>query len=139
MTNTNCLENIKCPVCGNEDSFRIAAKTIATVTADGTEDYGDMEWDDDSYAECTRCHRDGTLRDFEVRKDLDAGAKYYATLDRNGTEDEITIFTPDGRRMLCVAFWDEPDIASAGQLKADAVLIVNALNAYRPKVAKKTT
>jgi hypothetical protein len=57
---------------------------------------------------------------------------YYATLDRNGTEDEITIHAPDGRRMLCVAFWDEDDIPDADQLKADAMLIVKALNAYKP-------
>jgi hypothetical protein len=68
MTNTNCLENIKCPDCRNEKSFRIAGTTIFTVTDDGTEDYGDIEWDDDSYAECTACHRHGTLRDFEKRK-----------------------------------------------------------------------
>jgi hypothetical protein len=66
MTNTNCLENIKCPACGNEESFRIAAKTIATVTDDGVDDYGDMEWDDDSYAECGECCRHGTLKDFTV-------------------------------------------------------------------------
>jgi hypothetical protein len=66
MTNTNCLENIQCPACGNEESFRIAATTIVTVTDDGTEDHGDMEWDDDSYAECAKCHRHGTLKDFEV-------------------------------------------------------------------------
>jgi hypothetical protein len=48
MTNTNCLEGIRCPDCGNEESFRIAAKTIVTVTDDGIEDHGDMEWDDDS-------------------------------------------------------------------------------------------
>ena len=64
MTNTNCLENIKCPACGNEEWFRIAATTIVTVTDDGTEDLGDMEWDDDSYAECAQCHRHGTLKDF---------------------------------------------------------------------------
>ena len=66
MTNTNCLAGIQCPDCGNEESFRIAATTIATVTDDGTEDHGDMEWDDDSYAECTACHRHGTLKDFTV-------------------------------------------------------------------------
>jgi hypothetical protein len=66
MSNTNCLANIKCPDCGNEDSFRIAAKTIATVTDDGTDDHGDMEWDDDSYAECTGCPRHGTLKDFQI-------------------------------------------------------------------------
>ena len=62
---------------------------------------------------------------------------YYATLDRDGTEDEITIFTPNGRPMLRVAFWDEPDIASAEQLKTDALLIVSALNAYRPRKPRK--
>jgi len=72
MTNTNCLENFKCPACGNEESFRIAATTIATVTDDGTEDHGDMEWDDDSYAECPQCHRHGALKEFKVRNDLAA-------------------------------------------------------------------
>lgn len=71
---------------------------------------------------------------------------YYATLDRNGTEDEITIYTPDGRAMLCVGFWDaewgnEEGMAivehDAAQIKADAELIVKALNAYRPRKPKK--
>jgi hypothetical protein len=68
MTNSNCLENIQCPACGNEHCFRLAAKTIAIVTDDGVEDYGDMEWDNDSYAECPQCLRHGTLKDFMVRK-----------------------------------------------------------------------
>ena len=65
--------------------------------------------------------------------------RYYATLDRNGTEDEIVIHTPEGRPMLSVAFWDDegpdedgnpdPLKASADQIKADAALIVQALNA----------
>jgi hypothetical protein len=90
MTNTNCLENIKCPNCGNEESFRIAAKTIATVTNDGTEDYGDLEWDDDSYAECTECHRHGILKDFGGRVIAKATAALPA--DRSPlelTEDEF--------------------------------------------------
>jgi hypothetical protein len=66
--------------------------------------------------------------------------EYYATLDRNGTEDEITLYTPEGRRMLCVSFWDEADIPEAGQFKADAGLIVEALNAYhRPAVGKDSS
>jgi hypothetical protein len=59
--------------------------------------------------------------------------QYFATLDRNGTEDEITVCAPDGRPMLCVAFWDaeyddDPAKDNADRLKADAVLIVRALN-----------
>src|SRR5438270_11768666 len=65
MTNTNCLEGIQCPSCGNDDQFRIRATTLALVTDDGAEDHGDMEWDDDSYAECTHCITSGKLRDFQ--------------------------------------------------------------------------
>jgi hypothetical protein len=74
MTNTNSLENIKCPACGNEEAFRIAATTIATVTDDGIDDYGDMEWHDDSFAECNACCRYGTLKDFKVQDGLEAGS-----------------------------------------------------------------
>jgi hypothetical protein len=64
MTNTNCLEGIKCPACGNEDSFRITATSVFTVTDDGTDHYRDVEWDDDSSAECTECLRHGNVKDF---------------------------------------------------------------------------
>jgi hypothetical protein len=69
MTNTNCLENIKCPDCGNEGSFQIAGTAIFIVTDDGTEDHGDVEWDDDSYAQCAGCKRHGTLKDFTIHHD----------------------------------------------------------------------
>lgn len=59
--------------------------------------------------------------------------RYYATVDRNGTEDEITIHAPDGNCMAFIWLWDEPDCPEAKRKKADATLIVNALNAYRRK------
>ena len=37
MTNTNCLENISCPKCGQEDRFKIAATIFCLVTDDGTD------------------------------------------------------------------------------------------------------
>jgi hypothetical protein len=69
MTNTNCLEGVKCPACGNEDRLLIAAHVIAEVTDDGADiaspKYGGgFEWDDDSYARCPECDREGALRDF---------------------------------------------------------------------------
>lgn len=62
--NTNCLEGIQCPDCGNHESFRIAAATIAHVTDDGVADHGDMAWDENSRTECTACLRTGPLSDF---------------------------------------------------------------------------
>lgn len=65
MANTNCLEGVRCPHCGAEDSFLIAASVIVLVTDDGTEDCGgDYEWDQNAYCECTVCHHSATLKDF---------------------------------------------------------------------------
>lgn len=67
MTNTNCLEGIRCPQCGNEERFRIAATSLFTVTDDGTDDYADVHWDDSSYADCPECGLHGTLKVFQVK------------------------------------------------------------------------
>ena len=60
---------------------------------------------------------------------------YHATIDRNGTEDEITIHAPDGRAMAAIQFWDKGE-EGATEAKADAELIVDALNAYAKRGAK---
>ena len=58
---------------------------------------------------------------------------YYATLDRNGTEDEITIWSPHSRSLAFIWFWDDEEADSAAaHAKAGARLIVDALNAYDP-------
>jgi hypothetical protein len=66
MTNTNCLRGIACPKCGNDSRIYIEAITMAEVTDDGAETFGDMEWDGDSYAECPACEHRGTLDGFRV-------------------------------------------------------------------------
>jgi hypothetical protein len=63
--------------------------------------------------------------------------KYYATLDRNGTEDEITITSPAGEELAYIWFWDDPESTYVPQAMVDAMLMVNALNAYKPKAARK--
>lgn len=64
MTNTNCLEDHECPECGSEDRFSIAAETIVTVDDEGTDDFSDVEWFDDSYCRCHECDHVGTVDDF---------------------------------------------------------------------------
>ena len=72
MTNTNCLAGVKCPACGNEDTFRIEVTTMATVTDDGAEvEHGDMEWDETSHAECASCLKYGTLSFFGAQRDAE--------------------------------------------------------------------
>ncbi len=74
MSNTNCLEGVRCPACGNEDRFRIVGKALFTVTDEGTDEFGDVEWDDDSFAECPDCGRDGPLKEFRSPPALPADA-----------------------------------------------------------------
>jgi hypothetical protein len=64
--NTNCLEYIRCPGCGNDHRFRIVALVTALVTDDGCEFHTDAEWDDDSRITCPECERSGTLKDFRL-------------------------------------------------------------------------
>jgi hypothetical protein len=67
--NTNCLEGMKCPKCGQEDAFKIEASCLFIVTDDGTEDAGNgHEWGDANYCECTECAHYGTVADFTVEE-----------------------------------------------------------------------
>ena len=75
MTNTNCLDGVKCPACGNEDTFRIEVTTMATVTDDGAEvEHGDMKWDETSYAECDDCAECGKLSHFKADSEAPPGS-----------------------------------------------------------------
>lgn len=70
MTNTNCLEGIRCPKCGQEDRFLIMGGAQFEVTDDGSEDVGDHEWDDQSSTRCPGCSHAAPLKDFYVNPDL---------------------------------------------------------------------
>lgn len=61
MPNTNCLENMACPQCGQREQFCIQVTTLATVVDNGIMDTGDNSWDDDSYAQCDECGWTGTV------------------------------------------------------------------------------
>jgi hypothetical protein len=66
MTNTNCLEGIRCPACGNGDVFDISTRALATVTDEGIDNATDHEWDDNSYTRCPECDEDGELGEFRT-------------------------------------------------------------------------
>jgi len=63
--NTNCLEGVKCPKCGQEDLFKIGASVIVEVSDGGTEDQGgDYEWNEAAFCQCCECDHTGKLADF---------------------------------------------------------------------------
>ena len=67
MNNHNCLEGIKCPICGSEGPFIIEVRTQVMMYDDGSEDYNsDIHWDGDSYMRCDECDEDGPAKHFRT-------------------------------------------------------------------------
>ena len=65
--NSNCLEGIRCPECGSEEPFNISAQAVFRVCDDGTESYGDVEWDDNSAIMCLECWHRGKVKAFKTK------------------------------------------------------------------------
>ena len=101
MTNVNCLENVCCPKCGQEDRFKIAATIFCLVTDDGSDAEGDHEWDDDSPTYCPECGFNGEWKDFrklppdpEGKNDKRAawaGAALATFITQTGTDEENAV------------------------------------------------
>ena len=70
MMNTNCLEGLRCPKCGQEDRFFIAGGALFEVTDEGSEAVGDHEWGNESSTRCPECSHAAVLKDFRGRQDL---------------------------------------------------------------------
>lgn len=67
MPNTNCLEGIRCPKCGHEDSFKVEATVLVRVEDQGvTDDLSESQFNADHYCECDNCHHSGTIKDFTL-------------------------------------------------------------------------
>jgi hypothetical protein len=41
---------------------------MCTVYDEGTDEYGDVEWEDDSYCRCHKCDHTGVVKDFQKEK-----------------------------------------------------------------------
>lgn len=70
--NENCLEGLQCPGCLQESKLLMRATLWVAVTDDGTDPFDDdlkgrtdVEWDDDTPAECPDCGFDGPLKLFK--------------------------------------------------------------------------
>ena len=65
MSNTNCLEGVRCPECGSEGPFIVEVRQQVRMYDEGTEEVeGDIHWDDGAYMRCEACDFDGTAVDF---------------------------------------------------------------------------
>jgi hypothetical protein len=64
--NVNCLAGMRCPnpACGSHGPFQIRGEASFTVTDDGTDDYENVEWYDDSRCRCNECQHCSTVKEF---------------------------------------------------------------------------
>lgn len=76
--NENCLEGVSCPKCGQDKRFWIEGEAMFDVTDDGTTEFQDVEWDDDSLCRCRECGHQGILAAFK--------SEGVAAITRNGAE-----------------------------------------------------
>jgi hypothetical protein len=60
------LWNMRCPGCGSDEHISVSCMRSAMLTHDGTEEFGDSEWDQDSHARCTKCDYSGYVHDFDA-------------------------------------------------------------------------
>lgn len=63
---TNCLNGIRCPVCGSTQRFRILATVDLTMVDNGTEEAEGSEWDATSPITCCNCRHTGVVGEFRA-------------------------------------------------------------------------
>ncbi len=64
--NENCLEGMQCPNCKSFGPFEIDVTAIATVSDNGTEDFREVDWNEDSPCWCPVCNHAGRVKTFTI-------------------------------------------------------------------------
>lgn len=64
-TNTNCLQGLRCPGCGQFDEFLILGRAIFKVHDDGIEEYESVEWGCEDLVKCPKCNANLPMARFE--------------------------------------------------------------------------
>ena len=68
MPNNNVLAGMCCPKCKSEGPFAIQAQAEFVVSDDGTGEYSDVDWDDDSHTRCLACKHRGQVKNFRATR-----------------------------------------------------------------------
>ncbi len=63
--NSDYLDGMACPDCGQWDEFIIHVSGYVIVDDDGIQEDADYEWSNDSHCECRKCGFKGKVRDFK--------------------------------------------------------------------------
>lgn len=58
------LYNLVCPACGSDEFLQVLIETWADLSADGTEPFGDHDWDGYSSCRCAVCGHHSVVERF---------------------------------------------------------------------------
>lgn len=67
MTTNRDIWGVACLKCGKDDDLRVELRVLAKLTPNGTEIYGEREWDSECFMYCGHCGNDGIVADFSTR------------------------------------------------------------------------
>ncbi len=118
--NTNCLAGIKCPSCGSEGPVEVEATSWFTLEDDGTDDFGDVIYDERSPMRCSACGHLATTAEFQgLPKPMPP--RFLVLLDENGDVANVLLAPLDDGVMPVKALVvseqiDDPDHYEPGDL-----------------------
>ncbi len=55
-----------CPNCKSDEHLQVELTTMADLTADGTDPFGDQHWHGESYMQCKACDHSGIVNSFHA-------------------------------------------------------------------------
>lgn len=136
--NNNCLEGKKCPKCGSYGPLCVTAVSVFEMHDDGSEEYSDVEYDENSPASCS-CGFTGTWGDFDDPPSDKPKLKTYTVVgisetDHNRWADTVEAETPQGAEKAAHSLYREQngdpatsdcdDLTIAAVIDGDRVKIV---------------
>jgi predicted nucleic-acid-binding Zn-ribbon protein len=65
-TSVQSLYNLACPACGSDEFLQVMIETWADLSEDGTEPFGDHEWNEYSRCRCVNCGLEGAVEQFRL-------------------------------------------------------------------------
>ena len=60
------MYDLACPKCGDDDTLQLVISTWATLSTEGTEPFGDHEWDGAASCRCRSCKFTSDVRSFST-------------------------------------------------------------------------
>ena len=66
MMTVRQIYGLACPRCDYDETLDIQIFCMARVTSQGSEPFGDHEWDEDSFCRCPNCNRTGDVSEFRI-------------------------------------------------------------------------